>query len=164
MTIEHTFAAGLVLVQAIFLQPGFTADPGDHPQPGQQVSAAGWGNVPGMSATVTLDDDGLIEVAGHLGFQFEDQRYCEMDDLFMVGVALFIDGRMVRSPASSMRTENARYWQHYQDVAFSWSTPLEAGRHSIQVRAWVIPWGGHSCRAYYKAQQYSGATLKVFVP
>ena len=145
MTVEHTFAAGLVLVQAIFLQPDFPTNPRDGGEPEQQVSRV-WRTVPGMEYEIMLEDDGLVEVTGHLGFQFEDKR-CDRDDKFMTGIALAINGSHVRAPIGTYATQNAQRWQHYRDMPFSWVVPLERGEHVIELMAVAVRRAGPSSAA-----------------
>jgi hypothetical protein len=113
VTVEHTFAAGLVLVQAIVLQPDFPTNPGDGDEPEQQVSRD-WRAVPGMEYEITLEDDRLIEITGHLGFQIEDKR-CDPDDTFMTGIALAINGKQARALIGTHATQNAQCRQHYRE-------------------------------------------------
>ena len=165
MTVEHTFAAGLVLVQAIVLQPDFPTNPHGGGEPEQQVSRV-WRTVPGMEHEITLEDDGLVEVTGHVGFQFEDKR-CDPDDKFMTGIALAINGIQVRVPLGTLATQNAQRWQHYQDVPFSWLVPLERGEYVIELMAIAVPKGKaifSGCQAWFKQTQYNGMAIKVYAP
>ncbi|MGH6899551.1 MAG: hypothetical protein ACREJ5_23865 [Geminicoccaceae bacterium] len=165
MTIEHTFAAGLVLVQAILLQPDFPTNPGDGGGREQRVSRD-WRAVPGMEYEINLEDDGLVEITGHLGFQIEDKR-CDRDDTFMTGIALAINGQQVRAPIGTYATQNAQRWQHYQDMPFSWVLPLERGEHVIQLMARAVAKGRaiiNRCRAWFKQSHYSGMAIRVYAP
>jgi hypothetical protein len=164
VTVEHTFAAGLVLVQAIVLQPDFPTNPHDGGEPAQQVSQ-NWVTVPGMEYEITLEGDGLVEITGHLGFQIEDKR-CGRTDTFMTGVALAINGQIVRAPIGTHATQNAQRWQHYRDMPFSWALPLERGEHVIELVARAMPKGAAKkrCTAWFKQSHYSGMTVKVFAP
>ena len=159
-----TFAAGLMLVQAITLQPDFALNPSPakdgRAEIGQRLSPHGWRSVPGMSARIGLESAGMIDVVGHLGFQIEGPR-CERDQLVMIGVVLAINGRLVREPIGTMSTRNLMRELHYADVAFAWSLPLEAGDYLVEIKAWGYPLH-RECRAYHKQGHYSGATIKVW--
>jgi hypothetical protein len=159
-----TFAAGLLVVQAITLQPDFTLNPSPakdgRAEIGQRLSPHGWRTVPGMSAQISLESAGMIDVAGHLGFQIEGPR-CEGDQRVMIGVALAINRGLVREPIGAMSTRNVMRQQHYADVAFAWSLPLEPGDYLVEIKAWGNPLH-RECRAYHKQGHYSGATIKVW--
>jgi hypothetical protein len=163
--VEHTFAAGLVLMQAIFLQPDFPTNPGDGGAPEQQVSR-GWSSVPGMEYEIILEDDGLIEITGHLGFQIEDKR-CDRDDTLLTGIALAINDILVRAPIGTYATQNVQRWQHYRDMPFSWVLPLERGEHVVQLKARAVAKGRaaiNGCSAWFKQSHYSGMTIRVYAP
>ena len=162
--ITTTFAAGLLVVQAITLQPDFTLNPSPakdgRAEIGQRLSPHGWRTVPGMSAQIGLESAGMIDVVGHLGFQIEGPR-CKRDQMVMIGVALAINGRLVREPIGAMSTRNVMRQQHYSDVSFAWSLPFEPGDYKIEIKAWGLPLHD-GCRAYHKQGHYSGATIKVW--
>jgi hypothetical protein len=119
-----------------------------------------------MEYEITLEDDGLVEVTGHVGFQFEDKR-CDPDDKFMTGIALAINGRHVRSPLGTFATQNAQCWQHYRDMPFSSLVPLERGEHVIELMAVAVPKGRSilsGCQAWFKQSHYNGMAIKVYAP
>jgi hypothetical protein len=162
--ITTTFAAGLLLVQAITLQPDFALNPSPlkdgRAEIGQRLSPHGWSTVPGMSAQIGLESPGMIDVVGHLGFQIEGPR-CKRDQMVMIGVVLAINGRLLRAPIGTMSTRNVTRRQHYADVGFAWSLPLEPGDDLVEIKAWGDPLHPE-CRAYHKQGHHSGATIKVW--
>jgi hypothetical protein len=128
---------------------------------GQRV-APEWRAVPGMSAVVEVDGPGLIEIQGHVGFQIEDKR-CDQSDKFMLGIALEVDGRLVRAPIGTQATENEIRDTHYHDAVFTWTLPVEPGLHRIEVLARAkVKRAERGCAVYFKERQYHGAVVKVY--
>lgn len=159
--------AGLVVRQAVFLQPPFVSNPHDKVEPGQQVPGQ-WTAVPGMSAALEIDVHGLLEICGHVGMQIEgnpanpDDRP-DPDDKFMLGVALQLDGQLVRDPMGTQATANVMRDWHYYDGVFCWAVQVDPGAHLVEVMARAQPkrGAGDDSLAYYKECQYSGALIKV---
>ena len=159
------FTPGLVLREFRGLQPPFTSNPHDSLAPGQKVSNDGWAVIPGMWADLSIESPGLIEVAGHVGFQIEGApgEKAEIDDKFMIGVALQFNGKLVREPIGTMATMNEVRDTHYHDMAFIWALPVKPGKVKIEIVAWAAPKrGAEDAVAYFKERDYSGAVVKVF--
>ena len=155
---------GLVLKQAVFLQPPFTSNPHDKVEAGQRVPKD-WTPVPGMTVKLDVDSPGLIEVGGHIGFQIEAApgERAETDDKFMLGIALQLNGRSVREPMGTQATANEVRDTHYHDAAFFWAVPIELGTHVVEVMARAQPKrGADDCLVYLKERHYHGAIVKVF--
>lgn len=161
------FAPGLVLTQLHVLHPPFTTNPshgGRVPQleKGQALSEQPT-TIPGMSCTCVLATRGVIEVTGHVGFQFstlDESRWLARDDSkFLLAIRIMVDGYLY----GSQESENELRTQHYEDRDFSVAETVDAGDHLVELQAWAVLKDGHaSARLAVKQRQYSRMQVKVY--
>lgn len=154
-----SYSPGLVVTQLHVLHPPFTTNPshgGRVPdlEPGQVLTERPT-TIPGMSCACVLATRGIIEVTGHVGFQYATLE----DSKFMLAIRVMIDGYLF----GSQESENELRTQHYEDRDFSVAEAVDAGDHLVELQAWaVLKDGPASARLAVKERQYSRMQVKVY--
>jgi hypothetical protein len=158
VTVEHIFAAGLILTQLLIAEVPFTHNPSpseDGPEHQQRV-ALNFRAVPGMTVPFEVETHALVRVHGYLAVQLE---LCEHGERMMVTVGYQLDREWIDS--GSKVGSNVDRDAHYHVMPFSWAEVVEPGRHEVRLMARSLDLDGGKCRAYFKPRQFSRMHVEV---